>query len=283
MPESDFARLHPGAGVDRVGSPGDTGPMNVGVNVRHDPTLVIPLAHALRVPGMPEAPPEPLPPPPAPPTEQELRQQLGEALDAQHAAEATLRRAESAHERAERNLTRCQTAMASFASLDTEIAASVVEALRCDAGRLSPELSETHELRIADRERARTELVAAEAALIQFRAERAEASAACGDATRAAQVLAARVLSHLADRLAREHDDLIAQARLRRAALFGYERMTTATKVGISMQVRNVLGTDAHEFARQHDSSAWWAAHTALLADPQATVTIEPQPVREAA
>jgi hypothetical protein len=270
MAEHEFSQLPSGAGfapagVNRVGE----GWANDRVEQYPDYELHLPL----RDPRVAYDPPLPIPPP-APPTEAELRAQLADALAAKRGRETELSRAEQAHERAEVHLAKCRGNLAAYADLDAAIAAAAIDALRCSAGIVPVGLSEEMELAIADRERARTELRAADGALTVFRQERADASQAMGDATRTAETLATRVLGHRADALAREHDDFLAQAELRRSALFAYERLTTATKVSISPTVRNVLGTSQDDFAKLHDASAWRAAHAALLADAQAEVDI---------
>jgi hypothetical protein len=252
------------AGVRHVGS--GWGPDATRRTERMDQELHLPFDKLL--------PPEPLPPPPAPPTEAELRDQLAQAIEAKRGRETELSRAEAAHQRAEEHLSRCQARMASYASIGADIVEATILALRCDAGRFDPTMSEEHEIALNDRVKAEAELLAAEAAVLQFLRERADASQAMGDATRAAETLATRVLGHHADALAREHDDCIAQAKLRRSALFAFERLTTATRVSISMAVRNVLGVSQDDFAKLHDASAWRAAHAALLADAQAEVGI---------
>jgi hypothetical protein len=60
---------------------------------------------------------------------------LQEVIAAQKVAEETLSRSQQAHERAEHHLQKCQRRLAEFATLEEEITASAIEALRCDAGR----------------------------------------------------------------------------------------------------------------------------------------------------
>jgi hypothetical protein len=136
------------------------------------------------------------------PSEAELRNQLQHACDAQRQADENLRRAEAAHERAELHLQKSQQRLAEFATLDEEIAANTLEALRCDAGRLSPDLSEAMEQRLVAREKARTEAAAADHAEKVLLAERGEASAKAGDAAKAAKRVACAVLNTVAEGIA---------------------------------------------------------------------------------
>jgi hypothetical protein len=71
-----------------------------------------------------------------------------------------LRRAEGRYERAEQHWQKCQRQLAEFATLEDDIIATTIEALRCGVGRLDPGLSEEMELRLADRKKARSEATA---------------------------------------------------------------------------------------------------------------------------
>jgi hypothetical protein len=127
-------------------------------------------------------------------TEADLRKQLQHAIDAQRDADENLRRAAAVDERAEHHFQKCQRRLAEFLTLEGDIAANTLEALRCDASRLSPDLSEEMEQRLIERERTRTEAAAADHAVKVLLAERAEASAKAGDAAKTAKRVACAVL-----------------------------------------------------------------------------------------
>jgi hypothetical protein len=229
------------------------------------------------------------PPPitPAPlPNEQELRGQLAEALRIKSECETMAGRAQAAHDRAERHVERCKGRVAEYAGLDSAIAASTVEALRCDEGRMSPDMTEEQEIAIGDRELARAELTAAESALTTFRSEYAEAAEALGTASETADLLIAKVLVFEAERLALAHEEAMATATMLRGVLIGFDRFRTPQRgVGIPPLLGRVYGgIDQNTFARQVATTTWQLWRTAadqLRADPQATVTLAlPEPGR---
>jgi hypothetical protein len=267
MPTNDFAGLDPHVSIDRaeVNRVGEGWAHSDRVE-RPDYTLHLPFD---KVPPQPPITPQPQP------TQAEVREQLGRAIEAQRAAGETLERAEAAHERTEAHLAKCQQRAAQYAGLDQAIAAATIEALRCDAGRLSPDLTEEHELAIDDRARASAELAAAETALATFRAEHAEASAAYGNAAKAADALIARVLAHIAEAIAIEHEGLLERAKMLRGVMVGFDRFATPYHVPIPPTLGRVYGgTDRQAFARQVDASMWRDAADRLRADPTATVSV---------
>jgi hypothetical protein len=221
-----------------------------------------------------QPPPQATPAPP-PPTEQELREQLAAASRLKSESETALGRAQAAHDRAEHHVAKCRQRAASYVGLDDAIAASMVEALRCDAGRVSADLTEEQELAIGDREKARAELTAAENALNVFRAEYAQASSAHGDAARAVDMLIACVLATHAEAIAVEHEALGARAQMLRGVMISFDRFATPYGAPIPNVLRHVYTQiDRSAFARVTDTAAWRAAADALRADPQAEVTI---------
>jgi hypothetical protein len=174
MPESEFARLSPGHGMDRVEGGQSTGWTAATANavVRHDPTLNVPLNAP--VPGVLTAAPEPpLQPPPEPPSEGERRSALAEAIKARKAALAALEAAQERRRRAEEHRAGCAADVAGFDDLDARIAAYTTETLRGESGR--PDASAFAE-DITRREMALAGLTAANAALATFAAEHAQAT-----------------------------------------------------------------------------------------------------------
>jgi hypothetical protein len=221
-------------------------------------------------------PPSPTPPPP-PPTEAELRAKLADALDAQKATDEAARQAEAAHERAEQHLSKCQQRVAQYLGLDDIIAAATVDALRSGAtGRA--ELSEKHELALTDRERARTEMQAAERAVATFRQERAAAAQAAGDAIKLVDLLVAKVLAFTAGSIADAARIKLAEVEAARRTLIAYDKMATPLRIPSPPAIYAVTGVaDAREVFIS-DVTPWTRAADALRADPHANVSVEIPP-----
>jgi hypothetical protein len=274
MPETRFERLDPRAPlpqptVRHVGAGWDIGDMRV---ERLDRTTNLPFE------SLPPAEPQPLP---ERPSDAELRKQLQIACDAQKVADETLRRAEAAHERAEHHLQKCQRRLAEFATLDDEIAANTLEALRCDAGRLSPDLSEEMELRIADREKARTELAAAEHAAAVLLTERAEASAAAGRAAEATDRVACAVLNSAAEGIAARFFASMREAERCVRTLAGFDMYATGRGVPLPGLVTEVLMAEPRDLRipvrglGTVSPDAWHRAGDRLKADTAATIAMD--------
>jgi hypothetical protein len=139
---------------------------------------------------------------------------------------------------------------------------------------LSPDLNEAKERRLIAREKARTEAAAAEHAAKVFLAERAEASAAAGRAKEATDRVLRAVLALTAETIAWEHEQLLAQAAVRRDALFGFNRFSANLIPALPPMTRKVLGNDMAQFARARDTSSWRSAADRLREDPQAPIEI---------
>jgi hypothetical protein len=212
----------------------------------------------------------PEPPPPAPPTEAELREQLHAALDVQREADAAAQQAEQAHERGQQHLTRCQHRCADFVGLDSELSDATAAALRRGA---DPALPDELASRIAERDRAQTELRSAEQAVAVLLAERAAAARKAGDAAKVVETLTVRLLGFAAERIAEEWRTLTAETKRRRTALLGYDRLMAGKLLPLPLAVRHALGEVTGREAA--DIRPWRAAGDALRADPEATVEIE--------
>jgi hypothetical protein len=218
---------------------------------------------------------------PVRPSETELRRQLQHAVDAQRIADENLRRAEAAHERAEHHLQKCQSRVAEFLTLDEEIAANTLEALRCDAGRLSPDLSEEMEQRLIERERARTEAAAADHAVKVALAERAEASAKAKDAAKAAKRVACAVLNTVAEAIAVSFHASMQEAACRARALAGFNMLAGMCGGVLSGLVHGVLIDDPRDMRVPVSGlgglnlDPWRRALDTLLTDPQAVIWMD--------
>jgi hypothetical protein len=234
------------------------------------------LHHALQAPAWAiEVAPPPAPPPPS---ESDLREQLELALTVQEDADAVLQAAEQAHQRAEEHRQTCQRLVADHFGLDSEIAAAVAGALRSgtDANAVRSVFAE----RLAEREVARVELAAAEAAVTTLRNERADASQKAGAAARAVDGLAARVLAFHAEAIAQQARESQAEVVRRRKALLGFDRMAVGYVIGLSPAVRAVIGETSNQDLIAADVQAWRRAADVLKADPDAVVTVAlPEPV----
>jgi hypothetical protein len=235
------------------------------------------LDHTLNLPFEPVPPVERLPPG-VRPSDAELRQQLQIALDAQKIADDNLQRAGAVHERAEHHLQKCQRRFAEFATLDDEIAETTLEALRCDAGRLSPDLSEEMERRLIERERARTEMAAADHAAKVLLAERAEASASAGDAAKATGRVVCAVLSSTAQGIAVSFYAAMQEAERCVRSLAAFDMYAGIQGGVLPGLVRGVLLSEPRDMRVPASAlgnmslDAWRRAGDALRADPHAAL-----------
>jgi hypothetical protein len=223
------------------------------------------------------AQPTPEPPAPAPPTEADLRDRLADAVHAQRLTDETAARAEQAHERAEQNRQDCQRRVAEFVSLDHDLSEAVAGALRTGGDPAAARAAFAPKLDA--RAQAQADAIAAEDAVTTLRGERAQAAKKAGDATREADVLAAKVLTFAAVRIAGEIQQLQAQIRQRRRALLGYDRATTPFAIGFPLLVRQTLGEVNPQEVLQSDPAPWKLAAQALKNDPLAEVEIALPPI----
>jgi hypothetical protein len=224
--------------------------------------------------GNPPAPrPVALPPPP-PPSEAELRERLATALERKRTADAKLAAAEAAHDRALQRAEHCKATLEGFADLDDAITAHTVEALRCDAGRLDPAMTEEMELLLADRTTAQVSLTTANRATAILSEELTDARAAATHVTRAAREAGLAVLAVEAMRLVQRHEELVAETERKRLSLHSFARIAT----------RETLPVAVLTLLRSHDLpmtalakmnvSEWQAALDALLADPMTEIEV---------
>jgi hypothetical protein len=233
--------------------------------VRSDPTLHHSLGYVQQQPWVaPKPPPEP--------TERDVRAQLTEALAAQVAADEAAQQSVTLHRRAEDYRGKAQKRLAEYASLDSEIAAATMTALR---DGIDPSTArEQFGARIAERATALAAAQGAETAAATLLHEMTLASQRTTDAARAVDALAVRVLAFAATRLAEEWRAHQAEMDRRRTALLGFDRVATPHRVYASLPVRIALGSvDTYETGRA-DFEVWQRAVEALRADPQAEVEI---------
>jgi hypothetical protein len=232
------------------------------------------LYHVLHQPAW--APPSvPEPPAPPAPSEPALRTELAVALEGAANADALAQRAEEIHQRAEQHINRCRQQVADFIGLDSELAEVTATALRDGA---DPALPDVLASKLTARDRARTELAAAESAAAALLAERTTAARAAGEATKAVDTLTVRILAFAAERIAQEAQNLQAEAQQRRRTLLGFDKLTANRPVHLPLAVRAVLGAtvDAREVMGA-DAGPWRRAMDALRANPMA-VAIELTP-----
>jgi hypothetical protein len=172
MAESEFAKLTPEAGVDRVGAPDDRrGDRRI--NERNDGRSYFPL----NLVSPAEHPPAPEPPPPEPvepPTEAERREALRVAVEVHKAAQAALEAAQQAHAKAKEHRAACAAELKAFDGLRAEMNAATLDSLRGAEGR--PDLS-GFAGKIAERVLAEAALAASETACLKLYNEEAEAAA----------------------------------------------------------------------------------------------------------
>jgi hypothetical protein len=222
------------------------------------------------VPGVPT--PVELPAPTPPPGEEYFRQQLGVALGIAEQANAALAEAEAASARAGEHRQMCLRRTEAFADLDSEISDATVAALRTGG---DPGLRDELAARIIERERARMELAAAATALETLAQERAAAAQRAEAATRAADLLALRVVGFVAQRVGDECQELQAEIARRRTALLGFDRLIAGRSVPMPASVGAVLGSSmTMADVNRADPGPWRAAVDALKADPQAAIEI---------
>jgi hypothetical protein len=211
--------------------------------------------------------------PAPPPSEETLRDLLADALHLQQLADEALRRAERAHERAEEHKQVCQRRVAESATLERELSEATTTALRdgtdADAAR------EPFAPRLAARADAQADAVSAESAVATLRAERSTAASAAGAAAKEVNVLATRVLTFAAERIAGEIRELRAEIGRRRRSLLGFDRLITPTGLPFPGLVKSALGEVTGQDVASADAVPWRAAMTVLKADALATVTIE--------
>jgi hypothetical protein len=213
------------------------------------------------------------PPEPPAPTEQQLRERLVAALDAEHQADDRLALAQSAHVRALRHVEQCQAALDAFANLDDEIAASTIAQL-VDADRSRIELAVDLHDRIAEREMGRVALQAARTADETLSRDLTEARGKAAEAGRRADALIAAVLSFKAQAVAERHAALLEQAAAVAETLHAFNQFAANRLYTMPQTVRAVLGNDTATLARRRDHSSWREAAARLRADPLAVIEV---------
>jgi hypothetical protein len=221
---------------------------------------------------------EPWRAPPAPPSEEQLRQRLGAAIEAMHAAEAKLKEADSVYQRAEEHRKACQRKAAQFSGLDQELSVAMVESFRASEDpatvreRFSPQLSE--------RAIIETENTAAASAAVRLQHELSDASESSANARQAVDTLIAQVLAHTADDLARECQTFLAEIERRKLVLLAFSKFAAPTKQFLAPVTREVLGGNiSPQQVFRADLTPWLAAAEALHNDPQAEVEIPLEPM----
>jgi hypothetical protein len=229
-----------------------------------------------------EPQPEPQPPPPvSAASESEMRTALAAANEAHRVAEAKLSDANTAADRAQRHVADCKSALAAFTMLDDDVTAATVSALRSEAGRV--DLPDDLRQRLAHREIARVDAVAAERAADVLLGERAEASNNAAAAAKAVDQAIARVLAFTGDAIALEALWHRAEAERRRQSLIAFDRYLTPKNVSLPPRVRSLLGQPTAQDVHRADVATWNDAGAALRADPQAEVSITLPPPRATA
>jgi hypothetical protein len=241
-------------------------------HVRSDAQLHVPLYDPRSIAAT-SWKPQPAPPPP---TETELREALAKAIEEHRAREEQLQAAEAAHARGQDHRRRAQAKMAEFLSLDAEVTASTKSALLAGA---DPKLSEALAEKINARARAIVEATAAETVLSELLADLARCSEAAGTASRALDIAACKVLACEADRLAQEHDELLAKARSISLCLLGADRLSTPLRVAMSNKVYAACRNIAHDHrsASEH-LRTWQEQQRRLRSDPDAVIEISRPP-----
>jgi hypothetical protein len=226
-----------------------------------------------------DTPPGPQPSSPSAPqpTEAELRDRLREAVERQSKAADAAEKAHTAHERAMVHVAKCRQALAGHIALDQEIAEHTLASLKED---VDPKLPDDLAAKLIARDRAKTDLLAAEGALAALTRELAQASQTAGDAAKEVDILVTKVLAFTAEAIAGDHARLLAEAAARRKALHAYDRIATARKVGLPFAVQHALNASDVDGFRSPDLTPWQQAERELHADPHATITITlPEPV----
>jgi hypothetical protein len=215
--------------------------------------------------------PEPARPLPAPPTEVELRAELEQAIGRRREADAALHETEALHERGQRHVARCRTALSRYATLNMEIEDYTIDALREGDGRA--ELPEELRTKLNERGVAEIQLIAAERAAQNILRERAVASKAAGDAAKKIEALSVRVLAFEAERLAQRHAELQARAAAIRKSLAGFDRLATSHKVGLPFAVQHALSGDSYALYAP-DLAPWMEMEARLRENAMAEVEI---------
>ncbi len=253
MAETSFSRLDHRAPIARasVNAPLDLD--NANRTVRDDGATYHPLqAPTDKPPGFVAFPP----PSPPVPTEQELRDRLRAALEAEHEAEDRAALAKSAHDRATAYLHQCDEALKAYADLDSEISASVIQQLiDGDQTRIAvpPALDE----RGAERDRARVAYTAGVRASEALAHDLATASKAATAAEQKVSELVANLLAFSALAVAERHERLLAEAAAFAELCHSFDHFVANRRVTLPAKVRGVLANDQAAFARRRDQSAW--------------------------
>jgi hypothetical protein len=268
MAENSFSRMPrptaPGVTVNRTGDGWGVGASHAEA---YDRTTHLPFA----TPGT-NPPPAYVPPAP-PPSEASLRAALVAAIEQQKAADERLHAATEAHGRALKLIEDRKQALAAFSGLDDDRMLATLNSLRDDDGGATLPRSddrlirrEVAKLDVDDAERA------AETLLHELVLFRQQADAAAQEVNR----LIVSVLSHTADRIADEYNDLLRQEAARKEVLHAFDQFSANSGARLSGKVSSILmagGTAG--LTKMRDTSEWQAARAALLKDPQAEITID--------
>jgi hypothetical protein len=214
--------------------------------------------------------PRPLPPQP---TEAELRSQLAAAIDAQKAADATVQAAQEANERGLAHVQRCRAALARHIDIDARITDHTVAQLK--NGKDDAALPDDLANQLAARDRARTDLLAAENAAAILLRELSAASQEAGNAAKAVEMLVCRVLSFKAGTIADDCRMKLAEVEATRRTLLGFDKMATAMKVPMPGAISSVIGEVDARAIYGADITPWQRAADALRSDPHAAVAID--------
>ena len=179
----------------------------------------------------------------------------------------TLKAAETHAELARHHVEGCQARLAEFDGLDAAITETTVIALRSGNGRV---IGDDHRQRIRERDDARADLDAAEAAQKTLAGDLNFARASADQATQAARRAAAAVLSIEAEALAEHHDALLSEAATIRERLAQFDRAVTGIGGTLPQPVLAVLRDPRNgvDLARNIGTGEWSEKLNALLTDP---------------
>jgi hypothetical protein len=268
MPESDFSRLNPHSGVDRVGGIDDRSSIDLSRTVRHDQTLHLPLSMHTGGPGVLVRAPAPITPTPPAPGEAERRSELKAALDAQVIAQAALAQAEATHMRAREHAQRCRATLESFGNLDSDLKADLLDQLRSG----QRDVTSSRELRDRVGARAQIELdyVLATETEHTCASELTQATTAATAADTEVHKAVARVAGFHAVAVAVEREALLAQAQELLIAMHAFDFWCTRHGVTVPAPVLSQLRDGGLNLAARPDQGAWVALGERLLADPNA-------------
>jgi hypothetical protein len=250
-------------GVDRIVSTRGIAP--VGQPQPAPAAVVVPLS-----PPTPQAPA-------LPQDESALRVMIAAAIEARGEAQASLRLSEAAHERAERHIERCRTALAVFAQLDEQITAATVQQL-VDGDRPRIDLSDGLREKLTERSRAEADLQAAERAVGVLRRHRADVSVAVGKAVTEVQRLGIAVLAVQAIADAQRLEAMITETRSGLVELLKFDMLSTANRSTVPTQVLDALRHHGRQFdvdlntTDQADREPWASRLAQLIEDPQAEI-----------